>query len=211
MATQLATRRFSIHEYRRMIEVGVLAEDEHVELLDGVIAPMSPTSPRHAAQVARLGELLRSRLGGRAQVREEKAIVLGPASQLEPDLAIVRARPDFYAGSHPTARDVLFLVEVAETSLERDRGVKLTLDAAAGVPSVCVLDLPGHRLWVASAPRGSEYAEVEELRRPDHARRLALPGVPDDATVTVGDVLGPAPGVQGPAGAGPGRPGGTSG
>ena len=199
MATQLATRRFSVHEYQRMIDAGVLAEDEHVELLDGVIVPKSPTSPRHAAHVARLDELLRSLLGGRAQVREEKAITLEPATQPEPDLAIVRGRSDFYAGSHPTAGDVLFLIEVAETSLERDRGVKLALYAAAGIPTVWVLDLLGDRLWVASVPRGSGYAELREFRRSDSGRRLALPGVPDDLSLAAGDVLGPPQVASSPA------------
>ncbi len=191
MATviQLATRRFSVREYQRMIEAGVLAEDERVELLEGVIAPMSPTSPRHAAHVARLGERLRSLLGSRAQVREEKAIALEPASQPEPDLAVVRPRSDFYVESHPAAADVLFLIEVADTSLERDRGVKLAIYAAAGIPTVWVLDLPGDRLWLASTPRGSGYAELSEARRADGTRRLPLPGLPD-LSLTVADILG---------------------
>ncbi|MBI3457481.1 MAG: Uma2 family endonuclease [Candidatus Rokubacteria bacterium] len=190
MATQLATRRFSVREYQRMIDAGVLTEDEHVELLEGVVVPMSPTSPKHAAHVARLGELLRLLLGSRAQVREEKAIALEPASQPEPDLAVVRARSDFYAGSHPTAADVLFLIEVADTSLERDRGVKLALYAAAGIPAVWILDLPGDRLWVASEPRGSEYADLMDFRRSDSTRRLPVPGA-SDLSLAVGDVLGP--------------------
>lgn len=195
MATviRLATRRFSVREYQRMIDAGVLAEDEHVELLDGVIAPMSPTSPRHAAHVARLGELFRSVLGSRAQVREEKAIALEPASQPEPDLALVRPRSDFYADSHPAAADVLFLIEVADTSLERDRGVKLGIYAAAGVSMVWILDLPGDRLWVASTPQASQYADLTEFRRSDATRRLPVPGVPD-LSLTVGDVLGPRKG-----------------
>ncbi len=190
MATQLATRRFSAREYQRMIDAGVLTEDEHVELLDGVIVPMSPTSPKHAAHVARLGELLRSLLGGRAQLREEKAIVLEPANQPEPDLAVVRGRSDFYAGAHPSPADVLFLIEVADASIEPDRGVKLAIYAAVGVPTVWVLDLPGDRLWVASAPRGREYADLMELRRSDGTRRLLVPGAPD-LSLTVGDVIGP--------------------
>lgn len=173
-----------------MIDAGVLTEDERLELLDGFIVPMSPTSPRHAAHVARLGELLRALLGGRAQVREEKAVVLEPASQPEPDLAVVRPRADFYAESHPDRADVLFPIEVADTSLERDRGVKLGIYAAAGIPTVWVLDLPGDRLWVASGPRGREYAGLVEFRRSDSSRLLPIPG---DQTLhlAVGDVLGP--------------------
>jgi len=80
---------------------------------------------------------------------------------------------------------------VAETSLERDRGVKLALYAAGGIPVVWVPDLPGDLLWVGSGPRGSEYAAVEELGRSASVRRLALPGVADDLVLTVGDVLRP--------------------
>src|SRR2546427_5022898 len=75
----------------------------YVELPDGVIMPASPISPGHAAQVARLGELLRSQLGGRGLVREEKAITLEPVTQPEPDLAIVPARSDFYARAQRAA------------------------------------------------------------------------------------------------------------
>ncbi len=190
MVTQLATRQFAVREYQRMIDAGVLTEDERLELLDGLIVPMSPTSPRHAAHVARLGELLRGLLGGRAQVREEKAVVLEPASQPEPDLAVVRPRVDFYAESHPDRADVLFLIEVADTSLERDRGVKLGIYAAAGIPTVWVLDLPADRLWVASGPRGREYTGLVEFRRSDSSRLLPIPGV-QDLHLAVDDVLGP--------------------
>jgi Uma2 family endonuclease len=192
VAIQLATRRFSVREYQRMIDTGVLLEDEHLELLDGVIVPMSPTSPRHAAHVARLGELLRSVLGSQAQVREEKAVVLEPAAQPEPDLAVVRPRGDFYASSHPMAADVLLLIEVADTSLERDRGVKLAISAGAGIRVAWVLDLPGDRLWVASEPHAGGYGALAEYGRWDGATRLSVPGAPS-APVTVGDVLGPGP------------------
>jgi Uma2 family endonuclease len=176
MAVGLATRRFSVGEYQRMIDTGVLAEDEHLELLDGAIVPMSPTSPRHAAHVARLGEMLRSVLGSQAQVREEKAIVLEPASQPEPDLAIVRPRGDFYASSHPRAADVLLLIEVADTSLERDRGVKLAIYGGAGIRVVWVLDLPGDRLWIASEPYAGGYRAIAEYGRSHGTTRLPIPG-----------------------------------
>jgi hypothetical protein len=192
MATQLETRRFTVREYQRLLDAAVLGEDEHVELLDGVIAPMSPTSPRHAAHVARLGELLRALVGARAHVREEKAVVLEPATQPEPDLAVVRPRPDFYAGGHPGAADILLLVEVAETSLERARGVKLALYVRAGIPAVWVLDLPGDRLWVASGPRDTGYADVIELTRPEDATPLTVPGLLD-LSLSVRDILGPRP------------------
>jgi Uma2 family endonuclease len=192
MAVGLATRRFSVGEYQRMIDTGVLAEDEHLELLDGAIVPMSPTSPRHAAHVARLGEMLRSVLGSQAQVREEKAIVLEPASQPEPDLAIVRPRGDFYASSHPRAADVLLLIEVADTSLERDRGVKLAIYGGAGIRVVWVLDLPGDRLWIASEPYAGGYRAIAEYGRSHGTTRLPIPGA-SGASVNVDDVLGPNP------------------
>jgi Uma2 family endonuclease len=175
-----------------MIEAGVFAEEERIELLDGTIVPMSPTSPRHAAHVARLGDLLRSLLGTRAQVREEKAIALEPTAQPEPDVAVVRVREDFYAVSHPAPADIYFLVEAADTSLERDRGVKLAIYASGGISVVWVLDLVGDRLWVASGPRDREYAQVGAYGRPDGETRVAIPGFPD-LSVRIGDILGPPP------------------
>jgi Uma2 family endonuclease len=135
MGIELKRRRFTVDEYRRMGEVGILDEDERVELIEGEIVEMSPIGRRHAGIVNRLNDLFTFRLRGRAIVAVQNPISLGSKySEPQPDLTLLRPRADFYADSRPEPPDVLLVVEVMDTSVERDRQVKLPLYARAGVP-----------------------------------------------------------------------------
>jgi Uma2 family endonuclease len=120
-------RRFSVHEYHRMAEVGILSEDDRVELIEGEILEMSPIGSRHAACVDRLNRLLNGFADLSAIVRVQSPILLDVNSEPEPDISLLRPSDDFYAGGHPTPGDVLLLIEVADTSVERDLEVKLPL------------------------------------------------------------------------------------
>jgi len=103
MGMPLAHRRFTVDEYHRMAEVGILGEDDRVELLDGEIVEMSPIGSRHAAAVTRLQRLLGRLAGDRAIVRVQQPVRLDSYSEPEPDVAVVEPRDDFYAA--PTQRD----------------------------------------------------------------------------------------------------------
>ncbi len=135
MTPRLLRRPFTVAEYHRMAEAGVLGEDDRVELLEGEIVQMTPIGSRHAACVARLTHLFVDRLQGRAQVNVQNPVHLSERSEPQPDLALLRPRPDFYARAHPGPADVLLLVEVAETSSDVDWTVKIPLYAGAGVPN----------------------------------------------------------------------------
>jgi Uma2 family endonuclease len=125
MGVQVQRRLFTVEEYHRMAEAGILSEEDRVELIEGELVTMSPIGSRHAACVKRLVRLLDRAAGDRAIVGAQDPIRLGARSEPQPDVALLRYRPDFYASAHPGPEDVLLVVEVAETSADADRSLKI--------------------------------------------------------------------------------------
>ena len=177
MAMPLATRRFTVDEYHRMADAGILHEDDRVELLDGQIVEMSPIYPPHAGCVNRLTRLLSATLGDRATLSVQNPVVLGLHSEPQPDIAVLRPRADGYARRHPEAADALLLVEVAGSSLERDRDDKIPSYAEARVPEVWLVNLPADAIEVYRGPVGGRYTDTNTVSRDATIRPLQLPGV----------------------------------
>src|SRR3989441_8901672 len=126
MALDVPTRRFTVDEYHRMGEAGILGYDERLELIAGQIVVREPIGARHASTVDRLNRLWTSRLGERAIVRIQNPVQFPEAdSELQPDILLLRPRDDFYAAGHPRVADVLLLIEVADTTLRLDRRVEI--------------------------------------------------------------------------------------
>jgi len=132
-----------VAEYYQMGVGGVFGEDDRVELIDGEVMEMTPIGARHAACVNRLTRLLVVALADQAVVSVQNPVRVSHWSVPQPDIAVLRLRPDFYAEKLCEPADVLLLIEVAETSGAYDRSVKVPLYLAAGVPQVWVVDLPG--------------------------------------------------------------------
>ena len=170
----LARHRFDVGQYRRMAETGVLAPDARVELLDGEIVDMPPIGPSHNATVDRLNRLLVTAVGERAIVRVQGSFELSGHSEPEPDLALFAPREDFYAAALPGPGDVLLVVEVADSTLARDRDVKLPLYARHGVREAWLVDIEGRRLSVHTDPGPDGYASARAAEL--HA---VSPGRPD--------------------------------
>ena len=188
MAEAVTRRCFTIEEYHRMGEVGILREDERLELIAGHIVVREPIGSRHAGTVDRLNRLWTSRLGERAIVRVQNPVVLPrEASELQPDVMLLTPRADFYAASHPTAADVLLLIEVADTSLLLDRRVKMPLYARGGIREAWLCDLTTGRVDVHRDVTAGRYASVRTFTR---TQRLTVEAFPD-VTVTVAELLGP--------------------
>ncbi len=142
MALQIRRRLFTVNEFMRMLEDGILNEDERIELLEGELASMSPIGSRHAACVKRINALLSQQVAEKAILGVQDPVQLSEYSLPQPDLSILRIRSDFYADAHPQAQDTLLVIEVADSSTGDDRLRKLPLYAAAGVPEVWIVDLP---------------------------------------------------------------------
>ena len=161
MTTQPQNRAFTVGEYYRMAEAEILTEEDRVELLAGQIVAMSPIGSRHAACVDRLNGLLHRQPEQAFIVRVQSPIALDAYSEPEPDLVLLRPRADFYAAAHPSAVDVLLAIEVADTSADYDREVKLPLYAQAGLPEVWLIDprVRGGRIEVYARPQGGAYQQ----------------------------------------------------
>jgi hypothetical protein len=113
MAVTLRRRRFTLDEYHRMGEVGILHEDDRVELIEGEIVEMTPIGRDHASVVARIQHVFAVRLGGRAIVWTQNPLLLAAQiSEPQPDVILLDPRPDFYRSALPEPADVRLLVEV---------------------------------------------------------------------------------------------------
>jgi Uma2 family endonuclease len=169
-------RRFTVAEYYKMARAGILRPDERVELLDGEIFTMAPIGSGHAATVAYLSRWFDRRVEDRAVVWTQSPVRLDTGAQPEPDIALLRFRPDLYAGALPGVDDVLLLIEVADTSFPFDRTKKLAAYARAGIPEVWLFNLRRTQTHVFHNPQGATYREHTVLGR---AGRLAPAAFPD--------------------------------
>ena len=160
----IAARRrpFTVGEYYRMAEADILTEEDRVELIAGQIVAMSPIGSRHAACVKRLNVLMGKIVGDSMLIGVQDPIRLDAYSAPEPDLVLLRPRADFYAAAHPSAADVLLAIEVADTSIDYDREVKLPLYAQAGLAEVWLIDLQKGRIEVFARPQDGAYQQRVE-------------------------------------------------
>ncbi|MBW3623971.1 MAG: Uma2 family endonuclease [Armatimonadetes bacterium] len=167
MAVQYERKLFTVEDYYRMAESGILTEDDRVELIEGEIIRMSPIGKLHASCVKRLSARFHRELGDSVIVSVQDPIHLDIYSEPEPDIALLRFREDYYAQSHPTPADIFLIIEVADTSLGIDRDLKLPMYARAGIPEVWIVDLQAGDIRVYSHPESGAYQDYREARRGD--------------------------------------------
>ena len=154
-------RKLDVDVYHRMAEAGILGEDDMVELVDGELIDMAPIGQGHAATVCGLTEALVTACLGRAIVSPQNPVRLDQWNEPQPDLAVLRRRTDFYAtGERPGPADVLLLIEVADSSLQFDRTVKLPLYARAGIAELWIVDMKRRVLEAYRNPAGDGYRET---------------------------------------------------
>jgi Uma2 family endonuclease len=187
MALPATRHRFTVEDYHRMVEAGILAEDAPVELIEGEIVEVAPIGRRHLACVDRLTYAFVPALGERAIVRVQGSIPAGVFSEPQPDLVLLRPRADFYETSDPEPRDVLLVVEVTDTTLRYDRDVKMPLYARAGFPEAWLANVNNRQVIVHRDPSPEGYREVFEVRGRAHLSPLAFP----DLVLTLDQVFGP--------------------
>jgi len=186
MTTQIIRRRFTTNEYERMVQAGILREDEPVELLAGEVREMSPIGSRHVACVNRLNTVLTLHLHGQAIVSIQNPIRLSDYSEPEPDLAVFAARADYYAEALPMPDDILLVAEVADSSLEYDRDEKLPRYAEAMIPEVWIVDLNHDTVERYIRPLHGRYAEGVIYQRGEQFSTTIL----TELRVAVNDILG---------------------
>jgi len=154
MTTATKIRLWTVEEYHKMIESGILTRDSHVELLEGRIVEMSFQGPLHAATTQRASDYIKARLHEQAHVRMQLPVTL-PTSEPEPDVAVVRIDRGAYGDHHPTPDEIFLLVEVADT-IDRqdacptgiDRLEKAPLYARANIPEYWILDVSDRQAYI---------------------------------------------------------------
>lgn len=186
MSVQIQRRWFNVDEYYRMIDAGILSEDDRVELIEGEVIKMSPIGKFHAACVKRLNELFVLLVGRTATVSVQDPIRLNDFSEPQPDIALLKRRGDFYSSGHPMPEDVLLVVEVADTSAQYDRMIKMPLYARAGIPEVWLIDVARDLIEVYSQPANGRYQSFREARRGETLNLSSLPNL----VISVNDILG---------------------
>ncbi|HEX9374586.1 MAG TPA: Uma2 family endonuclease [Roseiflexaceae bacterium] len=157
MTVQIARRPFTVTDYARMRETGILKEDDRVELIDGEVRLMSPIGPLHAAIVNRLTALISRHVGDTVILSVQNPIQLHDYSEPQPDLTLLQLRDDFYAQGHPRPDDVLLVIEIADTSIEYDRDEKIPRYAEAGIAEAWLIDLSSQTIEQYTQPRHGGY------------------------------------------------------
>lgn len=185
MKTQVRKHRFTVEDYHRMTEVGILGEDDRVELIDGEIVRTSPVKSPHAAHVNRLNSLFAPRAREAFVIAIQNPVQLDDYSEPRPDVAVLRYRSDSYVERHPLPSDVLLVIEVSDSSLEHDREVKVPLYARSGIPEVWLVNLPERVIEVYRRATDQSYQSVERIGPGGTLSPLELSGV----TLAASDVL----------------------
>lgn len=176
-AIHLQRHRFTVSEYREMDESGLLTDNTPTELLDGEIFDMSPINSLHAAAVKRLNRLLSRVLGDSILLSVQDPVHLSDHSEPQPDIAVLRFRDDYYADEHPTPDDILLIVEVADSTVYKDRNVKMPLYALAGIPETWLVDLGNQTVEVFLQPQSGNYADVQVYKPGEYIRSVVVPRV----------------------------------
>lgn len=169
--------KLSVADYYRMGEAGIFHEDDRVELIEGDLIDMAPIGSRHASTVTRLERLLIKAAGDKAVVSGQNPLKLSNCSVPQPDVMVLRPRPDDYFNALPEPADVLLLIEVADSSINYDRKTKLPLYSRQVIPEVWIIDLNAQLLERYTQPNGDSYAQYESLNQRDTVSPASLPDI----------------------------------
>ncbi len=182
----LPIHRFTIDEYYHLAEAGILHEDDNVELIEGRIIDMTPIGSKHASCVKRIIELLTDRLQKRATIGVQDPIDLNEQTEPEPDITILKKRSDFYAEHHPRPEDVLLIIEVADSSINYDRSIKIPLYAKSGIQEVWLINLIENIIEVYQNPSQIGYKICKKVYKEDTISPLCFSDINIKASEIVG-------------------------
>jgi Uma2 family endonuclease len=173
---KLPVAPLSTEQYLRMIEAGVFDSTDKVELIGGFITPMAPVGPEHNGSLFKLTKFFVP-AAEKFELAVQATVSMAEGQVLEPDFALLTPRADGYMKALPGAADVLLVVELAASSIQSDRHVKLPIYAAAGIPEYWIVDLNQKTLEIYRKPVGDTYADQKKLSGDDEASPLACPEI----------------------------------
>jgi len=177
--------RITTNRYQMMVARGVLTKYDRIELIEGDMLDMAPIGLRHAALTSRLHELFVLAASRSATVVSGGPVNLGEYSEPQPDLMLLKRRADFYSRKFPEAADVLLLIEVSDSSLSFDQGVKLDLYARYGISEYWVVDVEGRRIVTYREPTAKGYLRQSEFAAAETVAPQAFPGI----SIVVGEIF----------------------
>ena len=186
MTVQLLRRKFTVEQFHKMAESGILNEDDRVELIRGEIIEMAAIGTKHAACVNRLDNVLHRKLGDRVIVSVQNPVGLDDSSEPQPDVVLLKPREDFYASAHPQPKDVFLIIEVADSTIKFDREVKIPLYAEEAVLEVWLVDVNEECVEVYREPVNGVYQKVDKFVRDESLIIQAF----DDVNIGVDEILG---------------------
>ncbi|MFN8525500.1 MAG: Uma2 family endonuclease [Chloroflexota bacterium] len=186
MAIELPRYKFTVEEYEAMGQAGILGEDTRVELIEGEIIQMAPVGPDHVNTVIDANMLFVQRFGDVARVSIQNPVRLGRRNEPQPDIVLLSPGSRQIPRRNPESSDTFLVIEVSDSTLAYDRGVKMALYARQGVPEAWIVDLPNRLVHVYRQPSDDGYRIVRTLRPGDRVAPEAFP----DRFVEVSEFFG---------------------
>jgi Uma2 family endonuclease len=170
-------RRISVAEYHRMLDVGILTEDDRVELLEGVLIAMPPMGDPHAWSVQELNHLIARALPDGYRVRPQLPVTLGLYSEPQPDLAVVALEGEGRKRKKGHPETALLVIEVSDSSLRYDRNAKAKVYARSGIPEYWIIDVNARCVEVRTDPdeASASYRTVERIDEGGSLQALSVP------------------------------------
>ena len=184
MSLVLAEKLYTVQDYHKMAEVGIIQPSDRVELLNGKIFKMSPISSQHSSHVKSIAKYFIQLLNDLAVVGIQDPVIMSNISEPEPDISILKPNDSFYHDTHPTAKDTYLLIEVSLATLKIDRTIKLPIYAAAGVTEYWIVNLEENVIEIYKNPIGKRYKFTEIAENEDIITIKSL-----NAQIKVSDLL----------------------
>lgn len=175
--TLTKVRLWTVNEYHRMLEAGILSTGDRVELLEGLILEMSPQLPPHASTTQRIARYLDRLLEDRAYIWMQLPITLTSYSEPEPDVGVVCIDPHEFSDHHPIPDEILLIIEVADTTLDADRKQKAQTYAKAGIVDYWILDVNTQQVYVLRQPNVEGYQQETILNANATLSLVAFPDI----------------------------------
>ena len=177
---------FTIESYHKLGELGIFHEDDRVELLDGQVIAMAPITPAHSAAVIRLSNLIARRTTPDVGVSVHNPLILSERWEPLPDVVILRREGGFAGDWWARVRDVMLVIEVADTALDIDRDLKIPRYAHDGVAETWLIDVTEQTITIYRDPTTDGYRQVTTVKRGQTLRPTQLPAL----AITTDEILG---------------------
>lgn len=178
--TGLSPKRWTVDEYHQILSSGIITPETPVELINGQIIERVPLQPPHAATTDEGGDYLKTLFASKAKVRVQLPVTLPPHSEPEPDFAIVKIDANLYRDRPPGPGDIYFIIEVADSTLQKDRQYKSELYAQASIPEYWIINLQNNQVIIYHQLQDNCYQTEQILKASDKVQPLAFPALTVD-------------------------------